>query len=168
METKKTAIDSQDSPGASRRDALALFLTAGATAGAAMPALAQNAAPTAPRPALRQKPFLGLVSRHLQWTEAEHGIEVAKAAGFPAILWTVRGGAHIEPKDVEKELPRIVKLTRDAGMDVPMIITAIGDTSSDHAEAILATMQGLGIHLYRAGAPGYNYDAPFPPQYSSF
>lgn len=164
---KKSMGMGSERAGASRRDALALLLSTGAAAGASTSARAQNAPPDLPKPALRQKPFLGLVSRHLQWTEAEHGIAVAKAAGFPAILWTVRRGAHIEPKDVEKELPRIVKLTRDAGMEVPMIITAIGDSNSDNAEAILATMQGLGIRLYRAGAQRYDYDSPFPPQYAS-
>jgi len=157
--------DNQNPWGASRRDALALLLAAGASGA---PAMAQNAPPVSPKPAIRQKPFLGLVSRHLQWTEPEHGIEIAKAAGFPAILWTVRGGAHVEPKDVEKDLPRIVKLTRDAGMDVPMIITAIGDSNADNAEGILATMQGLGIRLYRAGAPRYDYDNPVAPQYAAF
>ena len=152
----------------SRRDALGLLLSAGASVGASTPAYAQSATPVGPAPAPRQKPFLSLVSRHLQWTDAENGIVVAKEAGFPAILWTVRGGAHIEAKDVEKELPRIVGLTRAAGMETPMIITAIGDAGAENVEAILATMQKLGIRLYRAGAPRYDYDKPVGPQYAAF
>ena len=164
----KKPINDQDSFNTSRRDALALLLSAGASVGAAMPAHAQNAAPAGPTPAPRQKPFLSLVSRHIQWTDAENGIAVAKEAGFPAILWTVRGGAHIEAKDVEKELPRIVGLTRAAGLETPMIITAIGDTGAENVEGILATMQKLGIRLYRAGAPRYDYDKPVGPQYAAF
>jgi sugar phosphate isomerase/epimerase len=68
---------------------------------------------------------------------------------------------------VEKELPRIVKLTRAAGLETPMIITAIGDEASGNSEAILATMQGLGIRLYRAGAQRYDYNAPVAPQYAA-
>jgi hypothetical protein len=119
------------------------------------------------KPTPRKTPNLALVSRHIQWTDADHGIVVAKDAGFHAILWTVRRGAHIEPEQVETELPRVVGLTRAAGMATPMIITDIGDVASDRAEAILATMQQLGIQLYRAAAPRYDYDAPFPPQYAA-
>jgi hypothetical protein len=46
-------------------------------------------APVPKHHSLRHKPYLGLVSRHIQWTDAENGIAVAKEAGFPAILWMV-------------------------------------------------------------------------------
>src|SRR5580692_9144632 len=119
-------------------------------------------------PAVREKPYLSLVSRHIQWTDAENGIAVAKEAGFPGILWTVRRGAHIEPEQVETELPRVVKLTIAAGLETPMIITAIGDVKADHAEAIMATMQQLGIRLYRAAAPRYDYNQPVMPQIDAY
>jgi len=151
----------------SRRDALALLLSAGASAGIVTAANAQPATTTAEKAAAREKPYLALVSRHLQWTSADHGIAIAKEAGFPAILWTVRRGAHMETKDVEKELPRIVNLTRAAGLETPMIITAIENSNSDNVEAILATMQKLGIRFYRGAAPRYQYDKPFPPQYAA-
>jgi sugar phosphate isomerase/epimerase len=151
----------------SRREALVFLLSATASAASSSLAYAQDTAPAPAKPVSRDQPNLALVSRHLQWTDAETGIEVAKEAGFPAILWTVRRGAHIEPPDVEKELSRIVKLTRAAGLETPMIITAIGDEGSGNSEAILATMQGLGIRLYRAGAQRYDYDAPIAPQYAA-
>jgi sugar phosphate isomerase/epimerase len=148
----------------SRRQALAMLMSATALGNASFTVGAQEAASVSAKPVPREKPYLSLVSRHLQWTDAENGIAVAKEAGFPAILWTVRRGAHIEPEQVETELPRIVRLTKAAGIDTPMIITAIGDVTSDRAEAILATMKGLGIHLYRAVTPRYNYNAPVQPQ----
>lgn len=140
----------------SRRRAIGALL-----AGAAMPARGQAAA-TAP-----EQPRLALVSRHLQWTTADHGIAVARAAGFPGIVWTVRPGAHVDAGNVATELPRIVHATRAAGLAVPMIITGIGDADAPGAEAIFATMQQLGIRLYRAGAPRYRYDAPLAPQYDA-
>src|SRR3954468_9504889 len=100
----------QDRSNSSRREALTLLLSATASAASSRVAYAQGTA----KPVVRDQPNLALVSRHLQWTDAETGIAVAKEAGFPAILWTVRRGAHIEPPQVEKELPRIVKLTRAA------------------------------------------------------
>ena len=146
-----------------RREALGLL---GLAAGVGTRAYAQ---PAAPATALRRDvPNLALVSRHLQWTSAENGIRIARAAGFPAILWTVRRGAHIEPGQVRTELPRIVGLTRAAGLGTPMIVTNIGDVGTDGAEAILATMRELDIRLYRAAAPRYRYDAPLAPQYADF
>jgi sugar phosphate isomerase/epimerase len=164
---RKTANEDQLLP-PSRRQALGMLLAGTASANYAFSAGAQESVPSPLKAALRDKPYLGLVSRHIQWTDAENGIAIAKEAGFPGIMWTVRRGAHIEPEQVETELPRIVRLTKAAGMETPMIITNIGDVTSDRAEAILATMQGLGIRLYRAAAPGYDYTAPFPPQYAAF
>src|SRR5205085_152050 len=81
---------------------------------------------------------VGIMSRHLQWTTPEDAIEVAKAAGYETIEWTVRSGGHIPPERAARELPRIVELTRKAGLSVPIITTAIQDASSPYAEATLA------------------------------
>ena len=116
----------------------------------------------------RQTPNLALVSRHLQWTSAEHGIEVAKQAGFPGIVWSVRRGAHIVEANVQSELSRVVRLTRNAGLEVPMIITGISNARSEGAEAVLASMAELGISLYRAFPPRYDYNRPFDDQMSDF
>jgi hypothetical protein len=151
----------------SRRQMIARLASATALASFPLFAGVEQGSCTDLSNAERGMPKLALVSRHLQWTDAENGIAVAKAAGFPAILWTVRRGSHIEPEQVETELPRIVKLTREAGIDTPMIITAIGDETSEHAGAILATMQELGIRLYRAATPQYDYNTPIQPQLSA-
>jgi sugar phosphate isomerase/epimerase len=143
------------------------MLASVAASAAAVPARSQVPAP-ATKPSVPSKPNLALVSRHLQWTNAENGIRVAQQAGFGAILWTVRRGAHVEPAQVGTELPRIVARTRAAGLAVPMVITNIGDVNSDAAEALLATLQRLAIPLYRAAAPRYRYDAPIQPQYDDF
>lgn len=155
--------------GQSRRDALLMM---GLTAIAPKIVQAQTASSSRlashqVRPvagAASSPPPLTLVSRHLQWTSIEEGIEVARDAGFPAIAWTVRPGAHIDPADVERELPRAVELTHQAGMATPMIITQIGGPDSPRAEAILATMQSLNISRYRAAAGRYDLSQPIAPQ----
>lgn len=151
----------------SRREALGVIGSVAAAAvatGRAVAAHAQPAVQTGPPP----RPPLSIVSRHLQWTDVETGIQVAREAGFPAIAWTVRPGAHIEPANVERDLPRVVELTRKAGLGVPMIITGIGDVTAPRAEAILATMQGLGIRRYRAGSVRYDYNREVEPQLDAF
>jgi sugar phosphate isomerase/epimerase len=94
---------------------------------------------------------IGLVSRHLQWTNIEEAVDLAKASGFDAIEWNVRAGAHIVPERVERDLPRAVEMTRKAGLAVTMITTSIQDAQSPYAEPIIATAAGLGIKVYRGG-----------------
>lgn len=107
---------------------------------------------------------LCLVSRHLQWTNVEEAVTVAAEAGCKAIAWTIRSGAHILAENVEKELPRAVELSHKAGIDTPMVITALVEAKSTRAEAILATMQGLGIRYYRAPSFRYDYNQELEPQ----
>ena len=108
---------------------------------------------------------VGIVSRHLQWTSVEDAIDLAKTAGYDAIEWNVRAGTHVPPERVEQDLPRVIELTRKAGLAVPMITTAIQDASSPYAEAILRTAHGLGVKFYRGGQYfRYDYTKPLAPQ----
>ena len=86
----------------------------------------------------------------------EEGAGIAAEAGFPAIAWTVRRGAHMEPENVERDLPKAVDIARKTGLATPMLITAIVDAQSPRAEAILDTMRNVGIRRYRA--PSFRYD----------
>jgi sugar phosphate isomerase/epimerase len=151
----------------SRREALLLVAAAPAATRSALAGPAQ-AAPPASESAPGEAPALTLVSRHLQWTDAESGIEIARSAGFAGIAWTVRPGAHVVPETVERDLPRIVALTRKAGLATPMIITGIGNVGAPKIEAILETMKSLGIRRYRAVAPKYDYTRDLEPQFAAF
>lgn len=108
---------------------------------------------------------VGLVSRHVQWTSADEAIAISAEAGFDAIEWNVRTGGHVAPDRVEQDLPRIVAMTRKAGLSVTMITTSIQDAQSPHAEAILRTASGLGIRYYRGGEYfRYDYSRDLSPQ----
>lgn len=101
---------------------------------------------------------VGLFSRHLQWTNVEDAIDITRQIGFDAIEWAVRPGGHISPERVETDLPKVVELTRKAGLACPMIATAILDAHSPHAENILRAAHGLGIRFYRGGMFRYDYN----------
>ena len=113
-------------------------------------------------------PPLILFARHLQWTDVEPAIAFAKEAGFDGIGWAVRGGAHIVPEDVEKKLPTVVELTRKAGLSAPFLTTAILDDNSPRAEAIIATMKGVGMTSYRAANFRYDYQRDFRTQLEEY
>ena len=143
----------------SRRDVLKLL---GAAPFAASPALATAAAPVQSTAPARTR--LCLVSRHLQWTNMEEAVAVAAEAGCKAISWTVRQGAHMLPANVERDLPRAVDLAHKAGLDTPMLITALNEGNSERAEAILDTMRGVGIRYYRAAPFRYDYSGDLAQQ----
>lgn len=145
-------------PSHSRRDVLKLLGAIPLVAPLARPAIARAQAKS---PARTQ---LCLVSRHLQWTNMEEAVAVAAEAGCKAIAWTVRPGAHILAENVERDLPKAVELARKAGLDTPMVITAIVEAKSARAEAIVSTMQGLGIRYYRAPSFRYDYNQELEPQ----
>jgi sugar phosphate isomerase/epimerase len=142
----------------SRRDILKIL--------GSVPLVAAGAgtAVTARQVAAPAKAQLCLVSRHLQWAGIDEGIATAAEAGCRGIAWTVRPGAHILAENVERDLRKAVELTRKAGLDAPMVITAIIDAQSPRAEAILATMQGLGIRYFRAPSFRYDYSKDLEPQ----
>ncbi len=145
-------------PHHSRRDVLKLL------GSVPLVAAAGTAVVTARQVATPKKAQLCLVSRHLQWASIEEGIATAAEAGCRGIAWTVRGGAHIVAENVERDLRKAVELTRKAGLDAPMVITAIVDAQSPRAEAILSTMQSLGIRYFRAPSFRYDYAQELEPQ----
>ena len=110
-------------PHHSRRDVLKLL------GSVPLVAAAGTAVVTARQVATPKKAQLCLVSRHLQWAGIEEGIATAAEAGCRGIAWTVRGGAHIVAENVERDLRKAVELTRKAGLDAPMVITAVVDAT---------------------------------------
>jgi sugar phosphate isomerase/epimerase len=52
---------------------------------------------------------------------------------------------------VKEDLPRAVEASREAGLEVTMITTAITGVDDPHAEAVLETAARLGIRHYRMG-----------------
>lgn len=122
-------------------------------AGMATAAAAQNGKSGSTEP-LR----LCVFSKHFQWTSWEETAALAAEIGFDGVDLTVRKGGHVLPERVELDLPKAVAAIRKAGLLAPMITADIVDARTPHAEAILKTASGLGIHYYRWGGLTYSYD----------
>ncbi len=100
-------------------------------------------------------------SKHLQFLDYEEVGKTAKDMGFDGIDLTVRPRGHVLPERVEDDLPKAVQAIRNAGIEVPMITTAIQDAGDPQTEPILRTASKLGIRYYRMG--GFEYgDATDP------
>jgi L-ribulose-5-phosphate 3-epimerase len=142
----------------------ALVMAGGAAAAALLPGGRSVAAEGASAPTKPVRPALTLFSRHLHWTSMEDAVEVAANGGFGAIAWTVRAGAHVEPQNVARDLPRAVELTHRAGLGTPLFVTSITGADSPYAQPILETATGLGIRLYRTGDYAYEPAGNYPAQ----
>jgi sugar phosphate isomerase/epimerase len=90
-------------------------------------------------------------SKHLQWLDWEPMAEAAAELGFDGLDVTVREGGHVEPARVQQDLPKVAKVVRKAGLDIPMITAGIVDVNSPNAEAIIRTASEVGIPRYRWG-----------------
>lgn len=92
-----------------------------------------------------------IFSKHLQWLNYPELATLAFQMGFSGIDLTVRDGGHVLPEKVQTDLPAAVKAIRDAGLEVPMITTAITDPDDPLTSDILETAGNLGIKVYRTG-----------------
>jgi len=90
--------------------------------------------------------------------------KAARELGFDAVDLTVRPGGHVEPQRVGQELPPLVRLIREEGLEVEMVTSGIVDAETPHAEAVLGTLAELGIRRYRWGGFNYAEDKPIPAQ----
>ena len=115
---------------------------------------------TAAKPKLK----VSLFSKHLRFLNEEELAKTVADIGFDSIDLTVRKGGHVEPQRVQQDLPALVKIIRQHGLDVTMITTDTVDAETPYLEDILKTMATVGIPNYRLWNLYYTLDKPFGPQ----
>jgi L-ribulose-5-phosphate 3-epimerase len=129
------------------------FLTSTLLAGAGLAVAGRHSAPGMPA----SEPYsINIFSKNLQWLGFDRMAAVAAEIGFEGIDLTVRPNGHVEPDRVADDLPRAVEAAHKAGLQIPMITTAILSASEAHTENILKTASKLGIASYRMGWMRYD------------
>jgi sugar phosphate isomerase/epimerase len=111
---------------------------------------------------------VAIFSKHLQFLQGAELAHAVAEMGFNGIDVTVRAGGHVDPARVADELPPLVSLIRQHGLEVPMVTTDIVDATSPHARNVLKTLNSLGIRYYRWGGFKYEADQPFSRQLEGF
>jgi len=101
------------------------------------------------------KPKVAIFSKHLLFLQGEALAKATAELGFDGIDLAVRKGGHVEPERVRQDLPPLVALLKQQGLEVPMITTDIVDIETPHTEDILKTMADLNIRYYRWGGLKY-------------
>lgn len=127
------------------------LMAGGAVASAALLGKAKAAESRSAGP----KPKVAIFSKHLLFLRGEDLPKAAAEIGFDGIDLAVRKGGHVEPDRVRQDLPPLVALIKQHGLEVPMITTDIVDTETPYTEDILKTMAELNIRYYRWGGLKY-------------
>ena len=107
---------------------------------------------------------VAIFSKHLLFLQGAALAQAAADMGFDGIDLAVRKGGHVEPERVKEDLPRLVALIRQHGLEVPMLTTDIADTSTPFAEDIIRCMADLNIRHYRWGGFKYNNESSIAAQ----
>jgi sugar phosphate isomerase/epimerase len=85
----------------------------------------------------------------MNWSQLAAAV---KQMGFGGIDLTVRPEGHVSPERVVNDLPRAHAAITAAGLELPMITTALTSSDEPGAEPILSTAGKLGIPFFK---PGY-------------
>ena len=80
--------------------------------------------------------------------------------GFDGVEATIRDGGHIEPKDVEVELPKMVDALKKRGLEITVMTSSINDPNDTMTEVQLKVAASLGIKRYRMKYLKYDLNKP--------
>ncbi|MCH7988735.1 MAG: sugar phosphate isomerase/epimerase [Planctomycetes bacterium] len=95
-------------------------------------------------------PKVGAFTKSFQDRSIPEVCRIFNKIGLDGLDLTVRRGGHIEPNDVETELPKAHKAARDAGTEILFLTTGITDADTD-AERLLAAAAEIGITKIKLG-----------------
>lgn len=128
-----------------------------ATATAVLASVAPAASRLAANPVcVFTKPFQSL-------SYDELGARIA-ALGITGIEAPIRDGGHIEPADVEVELPKMVAALKKHNVEITVLTSSINDPDDPLTETILRTAAAEGIRFYRMKYFKYAQDTPIANQ----
>ena len=98
----------------------------------------------------------------LQFLNYEEMAQTLAKNGFDGADLTVRPGGQVLPENVERDLPKVHKALKNAGVGTNMITTGLSDPSDPAFKPTLKTMADLGIKYYRIGYINYDNKLSMP------
>lgn len=100
---------------------------------------------------------INVFSKHLHWVGYDEMAKIVSDIGFDGVDLTVRPKGHVEPSNVEKDLPRAIEACDKRGVEVEMMTTSITTADDPNTELILKTAGSLGVKVYRLGWHRYDF-----------
>ena len=111
---------------------------------------------------------INVFSKHLQFLDYREMAKAAADIGFDGVDLTVRPKGHVNPENVENELPKAIEAITAAGFDPLMMTTAVDDASDPVDQLVLQTAAKQGIKYYRMGYFRYPKDITIPEAVSGY
>jgi L-ribulose-5-phosphate 3-epimerase len=99
---------------------------------------------------------VSVFTKSLQFLNYPQLGETLAAIGFKGAELSVRTGGHVLPENVKTDLPKAIKILRQSGISVPMMVTGIVDPEDPLTEIILRTASEQGVRFYRMGYLSYD------------
>jgi len=99
---------------------------------------------------------INVFSKHLHWVGYDEMAKITSEVGFDGVDLTVRPKGHVEPANVERDLPKAIEACEKHGLKVEMITTAITTADDPNTENILRTAGAVGVKVYRLGWHRYD------------
>ena len=96
-------------------------------------------------------------SKLFQFLNYDELAAVFKESGIDGIDLTVRKGGHVEPDNVEIDLPKAANAAVKHGITLPSIVTDIADTDNPLTERVIKTAAENGVKYYRLAYYRYDY-----------
>ncbi len=96
-------------------------------------------------------------SKLFQFLNYDELAALFKDSGLDGIDLSVRKGGHVEPENVERDLPKAVKAAQKHGIAIPSIVTDIADADNPLTARVLKTASDNGVKYYRLDYYRYDY-----------
>lgn len=99
-------------------------------------------------------------AKHLQWLSFDEVAVFLEENDLDGIEATVRKGGQVEPEQVERDLPLLVRALEKRGRSVGMITTDIKDADNALSQRVIKTADSLGIKWFRMAYYRYDFERP--------
>ena len=107
-------------------------------------------------------------SKLFQFLNCDELAAVFQEAGVDGIDLTVRKGGHVEPENVERDLPKAVNAAQKHGLTLPSIVTDIADVDDPLTLRVIKTASENGVKYYRMAYYKYDYQKSMPDNLETF
>lgn len=94
---------------------------------------------------------LCVFNKPLQHLDFAAQAELVAEMGFDGIEATVRKGGHVEPEQVEQDLPKQIEALKKSGIEMTMMTTDITNAESKVHQKVMKTASALGVKMFRMG-----------------
>ncbi len=101
-------------------------------------------------------------SKLFQFLNYDELAALFKDSGLDGIDLSVRKGGHVEPGNVEKDLPKAVKAAQKHGIAIPSMVTDVADADDPLTARVLKTASDNGVKYYRLAYYQYDYKKSIP------